>query len=81
MYLALKVCDSYGIENVFLDADLHNPASWKTMEALGGVRIREYFDDEYAHCTVVDYSINVKKALEEHKEFEQMTLGIREEVK
>lgn len=81
LYLALKVCDKYGIENVFLDADLHNPASWKTMEALGGVRIREYFDDEYAHCTVVDYSINVKKALEEHKEFEQMTLGIREEVR
>ena len=81
LYLALKVCDSYGIDTVFLDADLDNPASWKTMEALGGVRIREYYDDINAHCTVVDYNIDVKKALAEHKEFEQMTLGIREEVK
>ena len=80
LYLALKVCDSYGIDTVLLDADLDNPASWKTMEALGGVRIREYYDDVNAHCTVVDYSIDVKKALSGHKEFEQMTLGIREEV-
>lgn len=80
LYLALKVCDSYGIATVLLDADLHNPASWKTMEALGGVRIREYYDDINAHCTVVDYNIDVKKALAEHKEFEQMTLGIMEEV-
>ncbi len=80
LYLALKVCDSYGIATVLLDADLDNPASWKTMEALGGVRIREYYDDINAHCTVVDYNIDVKKALAEHKEFEQMTLGIMEEV-
>ena len=54
------------MKKVLLDADLENPASWKTMEALGGVRIREYFDNENAHCTVVDYEIDVKKALEEH---------------
>ena len=41
LYLGLKVCDSYGIGDVFLDADLDNPASWKTMEALCGERIRE----------------------------------------
>lgn len=42
------------------------------MEALGGVRIREYYDDVYAHCTVVDYNIDVKKALQEHPEYENM---------
>ena len=73
LYLGLKVLDTFGVKTAFLDADLDNPASWKTMEALGGVRVREYFDDEEAHCTVVDYNINVKKALEEHKEFENMT--------
>ena len=74
LYLALKVCDKYGIENVLLDADLDNPASWTTMEALGGVRIREYYDEEDAHCIVVDYSIDVKKALAEHTEYENMTV-------
>ena len=71
LYLGLKVCAANGIEKVFLDADLDNPASWKTMEALGGIRIREYYDDTYAHCTVVDYSIDVGKALREHPEFEE----------
>ncbi len=74
LYLGLKVCDRYGIDTVFLDADLNNPASWKTMEALGGERIREYYDDKYAHCTVVDYSINVKKSLAEHSEYENLIL-------
>jgi len=35
LYLGLKVCNQYGIETVFMDADLDNPASWKTMEAFG----------------------------------------------
>ena len=72
LYLALKVCDKYGIDTVLMDADLANPASWKTMEALGGVRVRTYEDDQVAHCTVVDYQIDVKKALAEHREFEEM---------
>ena len=72
LYLGLKVCDQCGIKTVFMDADIDNPASWKTMEALGGERVREYYDDENAHCTVVDYNIDVKKALREHPEFEKM---------
>ena len=72
LYLGLKVCNAHGIEKVFMDADLNNPASWKTMEALGGIRIREYDDDVYAHCPVVDYNIDVRKALEAHPEFENM---------
>ena len=72
LYLGLKVCGAHGIDKVFMDADLNNPASWKTMEALGGIRIREYYDDTYAHCTVVDYHIDVRKALMEHPEFEEI---------
>ena len=75
LYLGLKVCDRYGIESVFLDADLDNPASWKTMEALGGKRTREYFDEQYAHCTVVDYTIDVKKALAGHSGYEKLIAG------
>ena len=74
LYLGLKFCEQAGIGEVFLDADLDNPASWKTMEALGGERLREYYDDKNAHCTVVDYSINVKKALAEHHEYEDLIL-------
>ena len=74
LYLALKVCAQHGIESVFMDADLNNPASWRTMEALGGKRIREYYDDINAHCMVVDYSIDVGKALEEHSGLESVIL-------
>ena len=71
LYLGLKVCRKYGIEQIFMDADLENPASWKTMEAFGGVRIREYDDDVNAHCTVVDYNIDVNRALDSHPEYEE----------
>ena len=72
LYLALRVCDWAGIGQVFMDADLANPASWKTMEALGGQRVRTYEDDQYAHCTVVDYIIDVKKALADHAGYEKL---------
>ncbi len=78
LYLGLKVCSAHGIEKVFMDADLNNPASWKTMEALGGVRVREYYDDVTAHCTVVDYDIDVRKALEEHPDYEAMITAAAE---
>lgn len=88
LYLGLKVCKEFNINKVFLDADLKNKASWKTMEALGGIRVREYYDDIYANCTVVDYNIDVNKALNDYsfydnyisKENEQ-TLNIIRETK
>lgn len=67
LYLALKECDKHGIDVVLMDADLDNPASWKTMEALGGVRVKEWYSKE-AKCTVVDYNINVKESLEKYKD-------------
>lgn len=66
LYLGLKVCYEYGIDKVFMDADLDNPASWKTMEVLGGVRINEYYNEDIK-SDVVDYNIDVKKALEKYK--------------
>ena len=72
LYLGLKVCGHYGIDTVLLDADLDNPASWRTMEALGGERIREYYDAKTSHCMVVDYTIDVKRALAEHSGLESL---------
>lgn len=72
LYLGLLVCDKYNIDKVLLDADLENPASWKTMEKLGGKLLREYYDDVYANCVVKDYEIEVKNAIENNKkELEQ----------
>jgi predicted acetyltransferase len=67
LYLGLKICKEHGIKEVFMDADKENLASWKTMESLGGINIREYYDDEYAHCVVKDYTINVDNAIEENR--------------
>ena len=74
LYLGLKVLNRHGIGEALLDADLENPASWRTMEALGGRRVREYYDDRFEHCTVVDYVIDVRKALAEHTEYEAFIL-------
>lgn len=63
LYLGLKVCQEYGIDKVLMDADKDNPASWKTMEALGGVNVREFLDNENAHCIVKDYEINVNESI------------------
>jgi len=67
LYLGLKICQEYGIKNVFLDADLDNPASWKTMEALGGVRVRQYYNANQ-NCDIVDYNIDVDASLEKNKD-------------
>lgn len=63
LYLGLKVCQKHGIDKVLIDADKDNAASWKTMEALGGVKVREFFDDENAHCIVKAYEINVNESI------------------
>lgn len=74
LYLALNVCKQHGIDLVLMDADLDNPASWKTMEAFGGNRVREYFDDKDAKCMVVDYHIDVESALNNYA-FEKGIVG------
>lgn len=66
LYLGLRVCQEYGIDKVLLDADKDNPASWKTMEALGGMQVREFFDDEHSHCIIKDYEIDVNESIRNH---------------
>ena len=77
LYLGLKECNRYGIETVLMDADLENPPSWRTMESLGGVRVREYFDEANEQAMVVDYNIDTKKALAEHAALEEYAAGFR----
>ncbi len=63
LYLGLKICQEYNIKIVFIDAAKDNPASWKTIEALNGVNIKEFFDNEHAHCIIKGYKIDVNKSL------------------
>ena len=65
LYLGLQVCNKYGIEEAFLYANKDNIASWKTMEALGGVLVEE--------CLIKGvlqkkYSINVNDSLDRYKD-------------
>ncbi len=66
LYLGLKVCQEYGIDTVLMDADKDNPASWRTMESLGGINIREYFDNENTHSVVKDYVIKVDESINKY---------------
>lgn len=68
LYLGLLTCQKHGIKEVFMDCDKDNPASAKTIQALGGKLIREYYDDKFAHCTVQDYTIDVDDTIEKVKE-------------
>ena len=78
LYLGLKVCEEYGMDKVLMDADTDNPASWKTMEALGGVFLREYFYEK-DQCMVKDYEICVRESIEKYAPiYEAMTLPIQE---
>lgn len=65
LYLALKECENYNIDEALLSADIKNEASWRTMEALGGVKREEYYDEE-EQATMVHYTINVKEALDKY---------------
>ena len=68
LYLTLREADKYGLTQVLLDANINNPASWRTMEALGGKRTRQV-TDERTDVTTVYYQIDVKQALANHPEY------------
>ena len=67
LYLGLKICQEYGIKEVLLDCDKYNLGSAKTMQALGGVMIREYYNEEYNE-EIQDYIINVDRVINDNKD-------------
>ena len=67
LYLALLRCQQLGIQEVILDCDSINLASSRTMEALGGVRIDEYYSEQ-KQCLVWRYIINIDESINNHKE-------------
>ncbi len=67
LYLALLRCQELGIKEVILDCDSTNLASSRTMEALGAIRIDEYYSKQ-EQCLVWRYIINVDESINNHKE-------------
>ena len=74
LYLGLKVCKAHGIDKVFMDADQENPASWKTIESLGGINIREFYDENTKE-TIKDYEINVNESIKNHSMIYEPMIG------
>ncbi len=67
LYLALLYCKENNVKEVFIDCDRTNHPSAKTIQALGGVLIREYYDSINAYCFVQNYIINVNKVVNEYR--------------
>jgi len=67
LYLGLKICQEYSIKEVFMDCDKDNPASSRTMLALGGKLVKEWFEEEKYKTIIQDYIINVDESLEKYK--------------
>lgn len=63
LYLGLKVCQEYGLKEVLLDCDKDNLGSAKTIQALGGKLIKEWYDDEVCQCMIEDYIIDVNASI------------------
>ena len=65
LYLGLKKCQDLGLEKVLITADDNNPASYRTIEALGGILENKVELDNKE--TYRRYWINVTNALKENK--------------
>ena len=74
LYLALLRCREIGLDVVLLDCDNDNIASWRTMEALGGIEINRWYSEE-ENCLCRRYSINVEDAINNYGDrYEPMIL-------
>lgn len=74
LFLALLCCQNHGIKEVLMDCDKDNLGSAKTIQALGGTLIREYYDDLNSNCMVQDYKINVDDSINKYqKMYESLT--------
>lgn len=74
LYLGLKTCKELGIDKVLMSSKKANIASWKTMEGLGGVLVREFYEDFFYYEFIKNYEIDVNKSLEDYKEYEEYIL-------
>ena len=69
LYYALLVCQENKIKEALLDCKKDNIGSSKTMKALGGVMLREYYNEEDVQAIVQRYKIDVDKSIIEYESY------------
>ncbi len=67
LYLALKVCQEHGLKEALLHCHIQNPASRRTMLALGAKKVQEYCREEGGEI-IEGYLIDVNRSLLEYQE-------------
>lgn len=65
LYLILKRCSELGLNEVLLDCSDYNIGSSSTMKALGGEKVKEYYNEKYGN--VHRYKINVIDSINKHR--------------
>ncbi|MBQ9853963.1 MAG: GNAT family N-acetyltransferase [Bacilli bacterium] len=63
LYLGLLRCQELGIKEVLMDCDKDNPASARTMIALGGKLIKEWYEPNIYKTILQDYAIDVDDSI------------------
>lgn len=63
LFLGLCVCKNRGMEAVLISCEKRNIASAKSIQALGGKMLYEYFDEELGY-EIQNYVIDVRYALD-----------------
>lgn len=65
LYLALEICQKYGIKDVMISCLKDNIGSKKTILALGGKLKNEFYDEHY-DSTVENYIIDAEKSIKNY---------------
>lgn len=67
LYLGLLRCQELGIDEVLMDCDANNLGSAKTMQALGGRLVREWYEPNIYKTVLQDYVIDVDDSIKTYR--------------
>ena len=74
LYLGLLRCQELGINEVLMDCDADNLGSARTMQALGGSLVREWYEPNIYKTVLQDYVIDVDDSIKTYRKvYEPMT--------
>ena len=74
LYLGLLRCQELGINEVLMDCDADNLGSARTMQALGGSLVREWYEPNIYKTVLQDYVIDVDESIKTYRKvYEPMT--------
>lgn len=74
LYLGLLRCQELGIDEVLMDCDADNLGSARTMQALGGRLVKEWYEPNIYKTVLQDYVIDVDESIKTYRKvYEPMT--------